>query len=302
MSPSRPATLNTTESVTNPGPRPTNLHDMLLAVKQLRSRAVVGLDAAIEQLQLLDHATVAALQNEDPDLLRSKSPELVRRMLLTQEDLEHALALTAGVVEVDAGGFDIDARAFELVPLRIQRALDCLVLGEHDGFLYVASWCPTSDDQRARLSALTSRAVMPVWGERDAIAVRLERKSPLLPLSLAEQSASALRGGMSRSRPAEPYSTGHGLMPEQQDIDAIMGEAVRELASGEEPEESVQASESSSIVRMVKRIIIDAQTTHASDIHVETNPGDQSTRIRFRRDGDMEQYQELPPQLRAPLV
>jgi type II secretory ATPase GspE/PulE/Tfp pilus assembly ATPase PilB-like protein len=150
------------------------------------------------------------------------------------------------------------------------------------------------------LSALTGRAVMLVWGERDAIAARLERKAPQLPLPVAEQSAS--RGTVPRPRHAAPYSTGHRLVPEQQDIDDIVGEAVRELSSGEELEESVQASESSSIVRMVKRIIIDAQTKSASDIHIETNPGDQSTRIRFRRDGDMEQYQELPPQLRAPLV
>jgi len=300
MRPNPATTPISADSIVNRGPRPANLRDMLLAVKQLRGQPIVSLDAAIEHLQLIDHATVSALQCEDPDLLRSKSSELVRRMLLSQEDLEHALALTAGVIEVDASGFEIDAHAFGLVPLRVQRSLDCLLLGENEGFIYAASWSPTREDMRARLSAMTSRAVMLVWGERDAIAARLERDSPLLPLPVAEQSA--LPGGISRSRHALPYSTGHRLLPEQQDIGDIMGEAVRELTSGDEPEESVHASESSSIVRMVKRIIIDAQAARASDIHIETNPGDQLTRIRFRRDGDMEKYQELPPQLRAPLV
>ena len=41
---------------------------------------------------------------------------------------------------------------------------------------------------------------------------------------------------------------------------------------------------------------------NASDIHIETNPGEEFTRIRMRRDGDLELYQKLMPALRAPLV
>jgi hypothetical protein len=49
-------------------------------------------------------------------------------------------------------------------------------------------------------------------------------------------------------------------------------------------------------------MITEAQRTQASDIHIESNPGEALTAIRFRRDGDLEPYLWLPSKLRAPLV
>ena len=40
---------------------------------------------------------------------------------------------------------------------------------------------------------------------------------------------------------------------------------------------------------------------HASDIHIETNPGEEFTRIRLRRDGDLELYRKLSPKVMARL-
>ena len=56
------------------------------------------------------------------------------------------------------------------------------------------------------------------------------------------------------------------------------------------------------MVRMVARMIMDAQALHASDIYIETNPGAQFTLIRLRRDGDLELYQKLSPALRSAMV
>ena len=85
----------------------------------------------------------------------------------------------------------------------------------------------------------------------------------------------------------------------------LTNKTVRAMASGKAqsvPEESEESSVSPGMVRMVARMIMDAHALHASDIHIETNPGEEFTRIRLRRDGDLELYQKLPPALRSAMV
>lgn len=291
----------TTPALLSPGlARPATMAQLLQAMETLKFEPILTLAEAIDQLGLLDRAAIGALMREDPELFRGKSPELVRRVLLTSEDYYHALARVAGIVEVDAASFELPANAFDLLSLRVLRARDMLFLGEADEMLIVASWFPTSEDLHSYLCALTGRSVRMVWAERDAISARLDRLDPHAPLHLPGHANQNAPGDTKVSGQA-PLAGGR-LPPEEQDMQYLMAEAVRDMASGLEVEEAIEANESSSMVRMVKRLIMDAQALRASDIHIETNPGEQFTRIRLRRDGDLELYQKLPPQLRAAMV
>ncbi len=283
-------------------PLPRTLAEMLHAIDAQHSAPLVSLRSVIASMGLLDTRALADIWHEDPDLLRNKSAELVRRVLMTAEEHQHALARTAGVVEVNAADFDVSAHAFAMVPLRTQRAHDLLCLGEADGMLYVASWCPTSDDLHAHLCALTGRSVMLVWADRDAIVARVNRLDPNAPQPPPEPLAHATPRVADVSPVTPLRFAGGGVPVDQQDMAYLMAEAMREATSGQEPEESNEVNELSSMVRMVKRLILDAQAMHASDIHIETNPGEEFTRIRLRKDGDLELYQKLPPPLRAPMV
>lgn len=279
--------------------RACNLGEMMQAMDALRAAPIVPLGTMIERMGLLDHRALAELKEENPDLLRNQSAELVRRLLMTAEDLQHALARTAGIVEVDAAAFEISPEAFAMLPLRTQRTQDLLCLGDVEGIVYVASWCPTSEDLHGHLRALTGRSVMLVWAAREAIAARVNSLDPNAPHVAPEAKGKGARGPL---EPGALQFAGGDVPPEQQDMAYLMGEAVREMAAGQETEESNETNELSSMVRMVKRLIKDAQAMHASDIHIETNPGEEFTRIRLRKDGDLELYQKLPPQLRAPMV
>jgi type II secretory ATPase GspE/PulE/Tfp pilus assembly ATPase PilB-like protein len=48
------------------------------------------------------------------------------------------------------------------------------------------------------------------------------------------------------------------------------------------------------LVKLINKIIIEAHGQGASDIHIEANAGRNATRIRFRKDGELEDYLELP--------
>jgi type II secretory ATPase GspE/PulE/Tfp pilus assembly ATPase PilB-like protein len=64
-----------------------------------------------------------------------------------------------------------------------------------------------------------------------------------------------------------------------------------------------QAIKSDSVlVQFVNRMILDAVEQKASDIHIEANPSPKNTRVRFRKDGTLVDYLELPSQFRNAAV
>jgi type II secretory ATPase GspE/PulE/Tfp pilus assembly ATPase PilB-like protein len=287
------------------GPRSTTLTQLLKATQFSTSEPVITLATALEQLGVLHPREIQMLADEDPQLLRSRSPELVERLLMTPEDLHHALARTAGIVEVDAANFMLPDHGFDVQLLQKMRAHDLLFLGEADETLIVATWYPTDETMRNRLRSLTSRSVRLVWGDRDAIAARLERMDPLAPMNAPEHDLLKAHQACVRKALSTPPAATNAVTVHDEDIEQLMSETVRALASGQAKKDLADAEESSVspvMVRMVTRMITDAQALHASDIHIETNPGEEFTRIRLRRDGDMELYQKLSPALRSAMV
>jgi type II secretory ATPase GspE/PulE/Tfp pilus assembly ATPase PilB-like protein len=66
--------------------------------------------------------------------------------------------------------------------------------------------------------------------------------------------------------------------------------------------DEVSAAADNELVKLVNKIIIDAYNQGASDIHVEPYPGKAKTEIRFRKDGSLGPYIEVPASYRAALA
>ncbi|MCB1888643.1 MAG: Flp pilus assembly complex ATPase component TadA [Rhodocyclaceae bacterium] len=66
--------------------------------------------------------------------------------------------------------------------------------------------------------------------------------------------------------------------------------------------DELSAAADNELVKLVNKIIIDAHRMGASDIHIEPRPGKEKTRIRFRKDGSLVPYIEVPASYRNPLV
>ena len=66
--------------------------------------------------------------------------------------------------------------------------------------------------------------------------------------------------------------------------------------------DDVSAAADNELVKLVNKIIVDAYNQGASDIHVEPLPGKGKTGIRFRKDGSLSHYIEVPAAYRQPLV
>ena len=86
------------------------------------------------------------------------------------------------------------------------------------------------------------------------------------------------------------------------DLLSVMGEDEEvggEIAVGAD---DVSAAADNELVKLVNKIIIDAYNQGASDIHVESYPGKGKTEIRFRKDGSLGPYIEVPASYRNAIV
>jgi type II secretory ATPase GspE/PulE/Tfp pilus assembly ATPase PilB-like protein len=66
--------------------------------------------------------------------------------------------------------------------------------------------------------------------------------------------------------------------------------------------DDVSAAADNELVKLVNKIIIDAYNQGASDIHIEPYPGKAKTEIRFRKDGSLAPYIEVPASYRNAIV
>ncbi len=75
------------------------------------------------------------------------------------------------------------------------------------------------------------------------------------------------------------------------------GETVTEIGADE-----ASAAADNELVKLVNKVIIDAYNQNASDIHIEPYPGKAKTEIRFRKDGNLGPYIEVPASYRSAIV
>ena len=103
------------------------------------------------------------------------------------------------------------------------------------------------------------------------------------PVSLEEEASSFLEG----------FST-EGVLEAAEDDDAALA------ANAVDLESSLQDAKASPVVALVDRILLQAMSVGASDIHVE--PQQKGLRLRYRQDGVLQQYVEPLPSRLIPAV
>ena len=84
-------------------------------------------------------------------------------------------------------------------------------------------------------------------------------------------------------------------------LSGMEGEDVTEV-SGDGSGDEVSAAADNELVKLVNKIIVDAYNQGTSDIHIEPYPGKAKTEIRFRKDGSLGPYIEIPASYRAAIV
>ena len=95
---------------------------------------------------------------------------------------------------------------------------------------------------------------------------------------------------------------GASALEDTGNIDDLLG-SLDDKAEGEVGGDDVaSAAADNELVKLVNKIIIDAYQQGASDIHIEPYPGKAKTEIRFRKDGSLQPYIQIPASYRSALA
>jgi type II secretory ATPase GspE/PulE/Tfp pilus assembly ATPase PilB-like protein len=294
-----------------PAPEPaTNITELAEAMRQLHAHPPPPLRRVLVDLGLVPESVIAERQLQ-PGRSGFLLGDLVAEGVITQEQSHRVLARLAGAAEVDLAHFQFEPLAGSLQVVDSSRYRVC-ALGAMGDIFYVATANPTSQELLQLLSSLLKRRVELVWAPAQQIDERIARLVQSIhdPAAVTDAMASPLQWS---TEPASASQAAPAPRPVQEvapgipaggdeELGVLLSRAIQEAKADPTGEHPSEVTESSDFVKLVKRIIQDALRMGASDIHIETNPGQAVTRVRFRRDGDLEHYLALPAALRAPLI
>ena len=128
------------------------------------------------------------------------------------------------------------------------------------------------------------------------------RGSRLLP-QVFVQSSRFVYGVTTQTEFEETVAQLYGADVTGGSIDELLAD-MRQPEDGELSEDSAleSAAADNELVKFVNKVIVDAYHQGASDIHIEPQPGKAKTGIRFRIDGALQPYIEVPAQFRQAMV
>ena len=263
---------------------------LLEAIERQARMPIVRIGEALASLGLVSDAQLAdALAQQRTDRSVPLGELLVRMGAVSRDDLQVALARKMGYPLVEIDEFPAEVTALRSLGYGVAMRLQMMPLLLRAGRLVVAL-----DDPARRRSAVdeaefvSQLKVVPVLAQCASIEDTITRAFEKIGASSAPS-----RGDAPVSDDAEAASDTGRL------IETLEREGL-EHASGED-ERPIEQSDNS-LVRLINNMIVEAFREGVSDIHVESYPARQKTRIRFRKDGALRTYLELSPNYRNALI
>ena len=267
-----------------------SIEQLMLALEQQDKMPMIRVGEALVRLGYIDENQLnLALERQKTERSVSLGQLLVDMGFLTRRDLHTALARKMGYPVVDVMKFPVEAEALGLVPLSIAQRLGILPLLVRDKLLVLASGDPTRRNMLDELEFLLAKRVVATLGDEVLIEQNLASIYAQLGVKSDKAGADESSAEVANIDLASTSELLQSMELQQQEEEAL------------EIERPIEQSDNS-LVRLINTMIIEAHSRGASDIHVETHPGRAKTRIRFRKDGVLSSYLELPHTYRAALT
>ena len=249
------------------------------ALKQQSTQPVQKLGETLVELGYLTDAELQeALAIEARDRSVPLGQILADMGVLDAEVVNGVIARKLGIPFVSLKSFRIAPQVLKRLPAAVAHRYQVLPLAEAENALVVALENPMNMEKMDELRFVAGTKLVPVMA-----------------------SAQELHDGLERW-----YGLAHGAPAgSRADFDVAVGELTHRLASeaGEAEAHEAQVAEiDSTLVKLVNKIIVDAVEQKASDIHIECNPSGKDMRVRFRKDGVLVPYLEVPYRFRSAVV
>jgi type II secretory ATPase GspE/PulE/Tfp pilus assembly ATPase PilB-like protein len=263
---------------------PEELHS---AITQQAKMPMVRIGEALTALGFITEAQLEeALLQQRADRSMPLGELLVKKGWVSRSDLQTALARKMGYPLVDVGAFPTEAEAVARLPFAVANRLPALPLMMRAGRLVVAMEDPSNRRAIDELEFGAQCRVVPVLARHGLLQAAVERAYRRLGAALQ---ATRSEGG---AQPEFDVSTAGQLLATMERVD---------LRSLDDNDQVIEQSDNS-LVRLINSMIEEAHGQGVSDIHIECRAGRDKVQIRFRKDGQLCPYLELPHTYRSALI
>ncbi|MFY8119641.1 MAG: ATPase, T2SS/T4P/T4SS family [Roseateles sp.] len=267
---------------------------LMQAIEQQAKMPMVRIGEALLALELVTQAQLdEALAQQREDRSVPLGQLLVRRGVITRQQLQSALARKMGYPLVDVDNFPVEAEAVHTLPYAVAKRLEVLPLVLREGKLIVAMEDPTRRDAIDEVEFISQLKVVPTLTKVGTLQFAL-------PQVYDRFGSGSTAGASSPNDLRIPALT---LDFQLDNADKLIESLERDSHESAVRDDDAQVEQSdNSLVRLINTMIIEAHAQGVSDIHIETYPGREKVRIRFRKDGQMQPYLELPHTYRNAMI
>ena len=261
---------------------------LVAAIERQSTMPLMRIGEALLSMGLISQTQLdAALDQQQLDRSMPLGELLVRGGVVSRQDLQTALARKMGYPLVDVDKFPVEIDAIRRIAFPMARRLKALPLIVRDGRLVIALEDPTRSAVIDELEFAAQMKAIPVLAAGGTIDLALRSAYEKAGASLAAQLG-----------PAALQDTVEFSLDSTSDL---IESLEREDTTRGDDEPQLEQSDNS-LVRLINSMIVDASTQGVSDIHIETYPGREKVKIRFRKDGVLHPHLELPHTYRNALI
>lgn len=241
------------------------------ALKLQQSRPQLKLGEALLQENIITQAQLdKALAKQAEDRRVALGEILVAMGVVDRETIRRVLSHKLGIPTVNLRRFQIDLNAIKTIPASLAHKHAVVPLYRTDTRMAVAMENPLAWSTMQEIEFFSQLKVDPVMASREELLSTIQRY--------------------------------YGELDERENLSDLLSELDAAPKDGEAATEEVVAESDNTLVRLVNRIITDAVEQGASDIHIESMRGNRPSKVRFRKDGVMMPYSEIPANFRAAIV
>ena len=251
-------------------------------------------EALLQMHYITEEQLNAALEQQRKDRKQPLGQILVNSGVIDEQRLKQALAEKLGIPFVELDGFAIEFDATSRLSEEIARKYNAVPLYVENGVLIAAMNDPLNAVHTEALRFHAQMRIAPVMAGQDSILKAIDRCYGAAPATDTWGAASSekLPDVLSFTSNAE----------EKSKTEELVSQLNLSTSQKIETEEPQVAESDNSLVKLVNKILIDANKQRATDIHIENYPDKQDTCVRFRRDGALYDYLNIPYRFRNAIV
>lgn len=267
-----------------------NLEQLKAALERQATLKPVPIGEALMGLgKITPDQLVRALERQKTQPKTPLGQTLVEMGLIQPADLQVALARKMGYPFVDVRRYPVDAAALRLVPVALATRLRVLPIALLGQSIVIAMPDPLQFKAIDELEFTAQRKVIPVVSSAADLQVKIAEA--YRAFGMGDEAL------LSAVEPVTPSAAPAANVEAWQLAVELAGEA---QADGTD-ERPIEQSDNT-LVKLVNSMIVEAFHQRASDIHIEPYPGREKVVIRFRVDGELRPYLELPANYRNALI